>query len=193
MHSLANSPFVPYMQGLVKYFTVLYYSAHLRHKEQSLRAIYVANQKWSTKRHAILLKWSRRFKLFLQFFTLMFIVLFIIFTFFPLVVYLVTGEKLVLFPVYLPGVDEETDRGFVILTCVHIFWFLQLCIGLVGSDSLFALMLLHMLPISELFEVSLAEMNDALRKDQMIGQTEYMKMWIRNLLQMHIELTECET
>lgn len=120
----------------------------------------------------------------------MFVAVYLIFISFPLITYLVTGEHIVFFPIYIPFVHDDTDGGFVVLSSIHFVWITQVVIGLAGSDALMALLLLHILPISELFVVSVEEMNDALLADDpAVANSAYMKLWLRNLLQMHRELS----
>lgn len=174
---------------MVKYITVVYMGGRIRCKVDGLRQIFVTNQNWPTSRHTILHKWILRFHLLFKAMVILYMSVALFFILFPVVMYLFTGQKVVLFPIFLPMVDETTNQGFLTVSSVHLLWIVQTSMGLLGSDSLFALMLLHILPMSELFVVCIEEMNDALKTNPLVGRTEYMAMWLRNILQIHQELT----
>lgn len=115
---------------------------------------------------------------------------FVVFLLFPVLVFLLTGELVLCVPMYLPMIHDETLAGFSLLSAVHVFWFLQVIFGLIGSDFLMGLLLLHILPMVELFELSCAEMNEVLDYDRRVSKSRQIQKWLRNITQMHQAMTK---
>lgn len=97
-----------------------------------------------------------------------------------------------LFPLYAPYIDDSTLHGYLIYYAIHIFWSLQSAVGLIGSDLLMALLLLHIVPLVEIFELYVSEMNAVLvnLKSIRARHSPMLKVQLRNILMMHKEITE---
>lgn len=107
---------------------------------------------------------------------------------FPVLYYVLTGERVMIFPLYIPFLDDSTWQGFLTYYALHSWWCVQLIIGLVGADLLMALLLLHTLPIVEIFELSITELNYELVSFPAARQSLMVKMQLRNVIQMHKEI-----
>lgn len=177
-------------QGLVKHFTVVYYAELLNSKVQYLRHIFLAVGEQTTPRQAILFKWSTRFLYLFKLFAVVIAAPFVVFCMFPVVIYCVTGQRVVLYPTYAPFVDDTTVRGYLILTSIHFSWSVQSAVGLIGGDLLMAFLLLHALPVVELIELSFTEMNEVCKHSRSVSNKILLKMQLRNILQMHKELSK---
>lgn len=110
---------------------------------------------------------------------------------FPVLYYALIGDKVILLPMYVPFLDDSTLCGYVIYYVLHSFWCVQSSIGLIGADLLMALLLLHTLPLVEIFELSISEMNDILVHCPAARQSLLLKMQLRNIIQMHKEIFKC--
>lgn len=110
------------------------------------------------------------------------------FMLFPVLYYILTGDRVMIFPVYVPYLDDSTWQGFLTYYAIHSFWCAQLVVGLVGSDLLMALLLLHTLPIVEILELSVEELSYELEHFPAARQSLMVQMQLRNVIQMHKEI-----
>lgn len=158
-------------------------------KIEHLRNIYLANQNEKSSRHAVLLKSARIARFIFELFIVVINGTFIIFIFYPLLVYLFNGERVVIFPLFLPFIDETTDVGYAIITGCQAVWMIQTSIGLIGSDSSMALLLVLVRPMVDMFEISFDEMNSVLESVPRVKHSMELNNWLRNLILMHQEMT----
>lgn len=126
-------------------------------------------------------------------FTLIIVIPFMGFILYPVIYYLVTDKQIMLYPLYAPYIDDSTLHGYLIYYAVHTFWCLQSVVGLIGSDLLMALLLLHILPLVDIFELSVSEMNEVLvnlKLSRLRESSPMLKVQLRNIIWMHKEITE---
>lgn len=178
------------LQGFIKYITVIVNAQQINSKVKYLRTIFVSVGKSATDKHVILFKWSKRFLFLIKLFSAMISIPFLLFCMFPVVLYYMTAQLVVLLPVFVPFVDETTVSGYFVLTSIHTLWSVQSTIGLIGADVLMAFLFLHILPMVELIELCFAEMNEVSKLQRTAFNNILLKMQLRNILQMHKELTE---
>lgn len=79
----------------------------------------------------------------------------------PLVVYWLSSERIMMVPVWLPGVDETTSRGYALHFVYHLCEELLAVIGTIGADSLLIAFVLHLWPMCEIFDNTIQMINDA--------------------------------
>lgn len=112
---------------------------------------------------------------------------------FPLLIYWVTEKRVLIYPLLLPLIDENSRLGYAIITSIQIVWVSMVGIGFVGSDGLMALLLIHIRPMVELFELDVAELNNVLVCRHNLKDSKAVELWLRNLAKQHQEMTELLT
>lgn len=153
-----------------------------------LRELFVAVGTEISDRHATLFKWSKRFVYLFKWFSLMIAFPFLVFCMFPVTIYCLSGQRVVMFPIFIPFVDDTTVDGYLLLTSIHALWSIQSAVGLIGGDICMAFLFLHVIPMVELFEISFAELNETCQLHRTFSNKILLKMQLRNILQMHREL-----
>lgn len=111
-----------------------------------------------------------------------------LFVLFPVLYYVLTGERIMIFPVYVPFLDDSNWQGFMTYFAIHTGWCVQIPLGFVASDLLMALLLLHIWPLVEIFELSIKELNYELMNLPAARQSLTVKVQMRNVIQMHKEI-----
>lgn len=172
---------------MVKYSTMYFGAACLRENIEQLRQIYMHNVSPAAPFYYVLLKWSTFFvglcKIICVLIT--FVGLFMLCR--PLVIYLVTNEPDRILPVWVPGVDESTIRGFTLTTAYHVFVVFLAVMGTMGADTMFVIFVLYNLPMVDIFENLLHVINESAQISLDRDSVE-LRMYIRNLLQIHNEM-----
>lgn len=108
--------------------------------------------------------------------------------FYPFCMYLLNGEIVTLIPTYLPGIDEHTTNGYIIVSCYHILILFLSFVGLSSSDLLFTMLIANTPIMSNMIALEVKRLNDMLTSPKIDGLL--MKCTFRNLLLMHREMTE---
>lgn len=87
----------------------------------------------------------------------------------------------------MPGVDENTTFGFVILTTYHIFLISVASVGVAATDFFLALIIVSSLIFAKLLSLEMQQIHaDLEEKDTMLA----IKCRFRNILRMHKEMSE---
>lgn len=107
---------------------------------------------------------------------------------YPMHMYLNEGKIVPLAPTYLPGIDEETFSGFIILTCYHIFIIIMAFIAASSCDCTFTMIILNVPIMALLIKMEVEQLNDALTSEKV--DKLLVKCKLRNILLMHREMTE---
>lgn len=176
------------LKGLTKYMAMIVYMHNVSSSVAYVREIFVAVGTETNDRHAILFKWSKLFMFLFKLFAFTICFPFFLFCLFPVVVYFVTGQRVVLFPVLIPFLDETEVKGYLVLTSIHAIWSVQSAVGLTGSDIIMAFLFLQVLPMVEIIELSFKEFNETCLLHRTFSNKMLLKMQLRNILQMHKEL-----
>lgn len=175
-------------QGVLKFYTYLKYSEEIKASVLIVQDVYKATSDSKKPSYPIMLKWSTLFLFIIRIFYLVIFLTMTAVLQYPLSVYILTGEAVPMMPMYVPGIDETTKSGFIILTLIHIGWDCQAAIGVAVSDIFYSLILLHIWPLVELFESMFEQMNEAILESPKTAQSQKVKMWIRNLVLAHQEI-----
>lgn len=109
---------------------------------------------------------------------------------FPLLLYLATGNVEPMLPIMLPGIDESTKSGYIALQSVHAVWLACGACGFVGSDMTFIMMSLYAWPLVYLFIDHVDELNRVLVETPRLANSLQVRLFIRNIVGMHLELCE---
>lgn len=107
---------------------------------------------------------------------------------FPLIYYTLTGEKIPMFPLFFPYINADTMQGYIIYYVIHIVWCVLAGLGIIGADSSMALLFLHALPMVEVFEQSISEMNEVLVNLSTSHHSSQLKEQLSNIILMHKEI-----
>lgn len=83
--------------------------------------------------------WTRRLELAVKFITALYLSVGILFIVGPIIIYVVYGEKMLVIPTYIPGVDVEELNGFLYTTAYEIFCSLMAVLGLLSVDLVFVI------------------------------------------------------
>lgn len=110
-----------------------------------------------------------------------------VFTFFPypLYMYYFENEVVPLIPLFLPGIDETTFAGYVLISCYQVVVFVLATIGVLACDAYMAIIIVSTLIFSKLISLDLEQIeDDLLLKDP----TLTVRGRFRNIILMHQEM-----
>lgn len=108
--------------------------------------------------------------------------------FYPLYMYIFHGELVTLNPTYLPGIDEKTVKGYIMIMIYQTILETVAVIGATASDCLFTMLIANTPVLSLLIEMEVEQLNEALTSDKV--DKLLVKTRFRNMLLMHREMTE---
>lgn len=109
----------------------------------------------------------------------------IIFSVFPIVSYIVLGEMVIIDTLYLPGIDENSLTGYIILSIFHLncVWFSAL--GSSGVDFIFSILILNVPVIANIIGDNIRDLNELL--NEMRPKLVMIKAKLRNILIQYYE------
>lgn len=84
--------------------------------------------------------WTRRSELAVKFIFVLYCMTGVFFVIGPLIIYVVYGEKMLVIPVHIPGVDVEELKGFLYTTAYEIFCSFMAVLGLLSVDLVFVIL-----------------------------------------------------
>lgn len=172
---------------MVKYATLHFNAEDTRMNLAQLRKIYAQNETSSTANFRLLHKWSGFFiglcKIMCA--SIIFVGAFLMLR--PCIVYWLTNERIMIVPIWVPGVDETTANGYALTSAYHVFVVVLAIVGTIGSDTMFVMFVLHIWPMCEIFANSFADINDAAHIAT-FRESLALKAFIRNAMQMHSEI-----
>lgn len=106
---------------------------------------------------------------------------------YPFLVYFTQNEVVPIMPLFIPGINENTTFGFIILTIYHIFMILLASFGVVATDFFLALIIISSLIFAKIISLELQQIHiDLEEKDSRLK----VKSRFRNILRMHKEMCE---
>lgn len=107
---------------------------------------------------------------------------------YPIPVYLFTGSRTLTFPLHLPFLDPNTLEGYSGLTFMHTLWLVQSGLGLAAADVSLTVLILHIIPMVELFKTRFNELNTILELGTEAQHSEQVYGNLRNLVMMHQDI-----
>lgn len=107
---------------------------------------------------------------------------------YPIYVYSIKREIITLMPTYLPGIDEGTATGFVIVTCYHIVLLSVAFVSASACDFLFTMLIANTPIMANLIQMEVQQLNDILTSPKI--DAPLLNTKLRNILLMHREMTE---
>lgn len=106
----------------------------------------------------------------------------------PVPLYILNGELVEIYPLFFPFFDENTFYGYIGSTSCQFFYVILGSIGKTGSDLLFIVPVLYVLPLIELFRARFDELNVLLEMGDSAKNSESVYRCVRNIVQMHQEM-----
>lgn len=173
------------LQGNVKFLSLVNSAPTITRMHSYLKKIHETCNDQTSNRFIILTRWSYIFKLVIQIFITTIAITFITLLAYPLVWYLLTGEVETTLPIMLPFVDETTTKGYVICVTTQSFWVLIAGFGFLTADLTYGILTLYAWPLVDLFCDHIEGMNVALRMNRKLGETNEMKEYFYNMVQLH--------
>lgn len=110
------------------------------------------------------------------------------FLLYPFYIYFLKGELMPLMPLYLPGIDETTIIGYIILNCYLFLCAMFSIIGLGALEFLLAIIIISSLIFAKLISRELQQINIDLQEDD--STMLVAKGRFKNILLMHQEMGE---
>lgn len=107
---------------------------------------------------------------------------------YPIYMYVYESEIVAILPTYLPGINEKTPSGFIILTCYQLTLLIATVIGAGACDIMFTMLIANTPVMAKLIKAEVELLNDALsseKVDKLLVRSRF-----RNMLLMHREMTE---
>lgn len=124
-------------------------------------------------------------------FKIMFVSFFLTcFTFilYPIYMYLIKRELVPIFPLYIPGINETTNTGFIVITIYHFMVLIGVGIGFSSFEILMAIIIINSLIFAKLISIELNHMNTDLNQGN--SGMFYANWRLRNIIFMHLEMYE---
>lgn len=104
---------------------------------------------------------------------------------YPAYMYFFEGEIVTVLPLYIPTVDNETFKGYLIATSFHCLVIVLCFFGTTGNDFLFALIIINSPMMAALVKDEVNTLNAGLTKKTLSRADVFQRQ--RNILKMHSE------
>lgn len=113
-----------------------------------------------------------------------------VFAFFmlPIFVYVVTGELIPIAPIYMPGIDENTVNGYVLLVVMHTSFFFIAVLGFIATEFFLAIVIMSTMIFGKLIAADMKLINDDVEQAQ--PNILHARLRLKNVLLMHQEMCE---
>lgn len=174
-----------YFQGMVKLHSCLAYSKGYKTLVDYIHLFYKANSTEHTHSYEILSKRAQLFYVLLKVFAIGLLGASIIFTFYPFIIFWISGKLLPMAPVFLPFVDIETTYGYVITYIFHLTCNVLTLLGFVASDLSFGLFILQYLPMVEVFELRLSQFSNEMSLNPQCAKSFEAHQYFCNIIELH--------
>lgn len=177
------------VQGVIKISTIYLNGKEFYDRVHFIQAVYKANTRPSGVNYLVLEKWSARFRLLFKITQSMILVSCLAFVVFAVFEAVMTGQRAFITCIMIPGVDEETLGGYIVICIYHSVLTYIMYYGLVSYDVMKFLIILHVWPMVHIFEKMSDQLNQAMANRKLIYSRIFW-MHLRNLIKMHQELMQ---
>lgn len=130
-----------------------------------------------------------KFGLFTEYFFILIIFVYFpsvaLFFVYPAYMYFVENELVFVVPLFIPGIDENTTTGYVIVLVYHIFIFVLSVAGVIAIDYLFGVIIVSSLMFAKLIHFEIEQIHVDLQEK---NATFLVRGRFLNILQMHQEM-----
>lgn len=171
----------------MKYSTLYFHAGEIRKKLAHIKRMYIHNCKPKATNYDLLLQWSPFLVGLCKIICVLITAVGLLMILRPLVIFLVMNERVMMVPVWIPWVDETTSTGYTILTAYHVFVCVLAVVGTIGSDTMLIMLVVYLWPMTEIFDQAFKVINEAVEVKSFRKSSE-LKMFIRNVIQMHDEI-----
>lgn len=170
---------------------MLYFREKISGLILEIRNIHEINNNDRTRvNYNILLNASSKILILVNVFLVMTVCTMLLFAIYPLGLYLVTGTKVPIIPMYMPYLDEDTIEGYMGMSFFHLSWLTQTGLGLAAADLLITSMILFILPMVELFRARFKELTGILNLGKKAQESDFVYQCLRNLVKMHQDISK---
>lgn len=107
---------------------------------------------------------------------------------YPLYMYFFQGSIITLLPTYIPGIDENTITGYVIISFYHIMLLSVALVAASACDFLFTMIITNTPVMAELIAMEVQKLNELLTSEKV--DVPLAKATFKNILLMHRETAE---
>lgn len=132
----------------------------------------------------IVRQWVQLFRKFSSAFIVFTIFILVMFLLAPVGTYLVFDSIEPVIPVYLPGIDHSSVRGYLISMVYNVVGITATAIGFVGSDLTVFVLLLHLCPMAQVFVAHLKALERRL-EDFDVDVDRESRRYLYNIVRMH--------
>jgi hypothetical protein len=80
----------------------------------------------------------------------------------PLATYYLKGELVLIFEIYIPGLDYKTTQGYVITSCLHFLFVLCGTFETLMFDLIFFVFYFHIVTLNQLMKTKMEEVGEYL-------------------------------
>lgn len=105
----------------------------------------------------------------------------------PVSMYFIFGSLEIVVPIYVPGLDEEKLKDYIILLCYQVFMMVYSSFATFVADLLPMTLVLHMWPMCLIFEHMLAELSTA-AECEINRKSVELKRALKNIIRLHQEI-----
>lgn len=136
-------------------------------------------------------EYFRKFALFTEYFfkflvLMYFSLIFVVLTY-PGFMYFTQHELVPIMPLYIPGIDENTIIGYIIITIYHLTMITLASVGIAATDFFLAIVIISSLIFAKLIWLEMQQIHTDL--DEKSSELS-LKVHFRNILRMHKEMCE---
>lgn len=107
---------------------------------------------------------------------------------YPAYMYFFENEKVPLLSMYIPGIDETTFTGHMILIMLQVPLLIMAIVGLTSCDIMYAMLIINIPILARIIEDEVNQLNELLGKESF--RTHVLRFRFRNLLLVHREMCE---
>lgn len=107
---------------------------------------------------------------------------------YPIYAYYWNNELIPMIPLFFPFIDEDTKSGFITITSIHFIFVILALISSACTDFMFAMIIVNIPVLSNIFFDNVRELNEILRKEKV--DMVLAKAKFKNILLLHREYCE---
>lgn len=181
-------------QGFAKFPSIIGFARHIYDMAAFLRRIYECNQSPQAPGYAILLRWVRLMNAIMRIGSVIIIAAALLYVPENLLESWQAGKRMPMLNCLVPFVPIDGPGNLRNYAAVYVYHAVLVFLGGVGTcavDMLLVMFVLHMLPLAELFERQLNDLNAVLRaKSRSVQRGRRFRQFFRNILLMHAEISD---
>jgi hypothetical protein len=111
----------------------------------------------------------------------------------PLATYYLKAELVLIFEIYIPGLDDKTSQGYIITNFMHFLFVICGISGTLVFDLIFFVFYYHIVTLNELMKIKLEEVGEYLvENDLKISENaEKVKDMMKEIYRLHQDMLKC--